>query len=161
MNCQHPGCRCQETPVERNGRKFCSETCADVETSVPKDRHARAGMSTAPPSSPRFLGGFLGVGDKLFAIPWDALRLDTESHEFVLNVDKRVLKNAPGFDKDNSARLRGPLLGRGRLRLLRLQALLAVTHTTIPLLAQEIRGARPGSPSASADRWPAHTTFFP
>ena len=46
-------------------------------------------------------GGFLGVGDKLFAVPWSALHLDTESHEFVLNVDKRVLKNAPGFDKDN------------------------------------------------------------
>ena len=45
-------------------------------------------------------GGFLGVADKLFAIPWEALRLDTESHEFVLNVNKRALQNAPGFDKD-------------------------------------------------------------
>jgi hypothetical protein len=32
MSCQHPGCRCQEVPVERNGRKFCSEACADLET---------------------------------------------------------------------------------------------------------------------------------
>jgi sporulation protein YlmC with PRC-barrel domain len=46
-------------------------------------------------------GGFLGVGSKLFAIPWQALSLDTEKHEFVLNVDKELLKNAPGFDKDN------------------------------------------------------------
>jgi hypothetical protein len=46
-------------------------------------------------------GGFLGMGNKLFALPWEALRLDTDRHEFVLNVDKEVLKKAPGFDKDN------------------------------------------------------------
>ena len=47
------------------------------------------------------VGGFLGVGDKLFAIPWEALALDTESHEFVLDVDRKVLENAPGFDKND------------------------------------------------------------
>lgn len=46
-------------------------------------------------------GGFLGLGDKLFAIPWQALRLDAENECFVLDVDKEVLKNAPGFDKNN------------------------------------------------------------
>ena len=46
-------------------------------------------------------GGFLGMGDKLFAIPWEALILDTENHAFILDVDKEVLKNAPGFDKDH------------------------------------------------------------
>ena len=46
-------------------------------------------------------GGFLGMGDKLFAIPWGALTLDTENKRFILNVDKQRLKNAPGFDKDN------------------------------------------------------------
>jgi len=46
-------------------------------------------------------GGFLGIGDKLFAVPWDALRLNTDNHEFILDVDKQVLENAPGFDKDN------------------------------------------------------------
>jgi len=46
-------------------------------------------------------GGFLGMGDKLFAVPWSALTLNTEEHEFLLNVDKEVLKKAPGFDKDN------------------------------------------------------------
>jgi hypothetical protein len=48
-----------------------------------------------------FFGGFLGLGDKLFAIPWGALALDTVEKRFVLNVDKEVLKRAPGFDKDN------------------------------------------------------------
>ena len=46
-------------------------------------------------------GGFLGLGDKLFAIPWEALTLDTEEHAFILDIDKDVLKNAPGFDKDH------------------------------------------------------------
>ena len=46
-------------------------------------------------------GGFLGMGDKLFAVPWDALKLDTVNKRFVLNVDKARLESAPGFDKDN------------------------------------------------------------
>ena len=45
-------------------------------------------------------GGFLGMGDKLFAIPWSALALDTVEKRFILNVDKELLKSAPGFDKD-------------------------------------------------------------
>jgi sporulation protein YlmC with PRC-barrel domain len=46
-------------------------------------------------------GGFLGMGDKLFAIPWEALMLDPEAHAVILDVDKETLKNAPGFDKDH------------------------------------------------------------
>ena len=46
-------------------------------------------------------GGFLGMGDKLFAVPWNALKLDTVNKRFVLNVDKTRLESAPGFDKDN------------------------------------------------------------
>lgn len=46
-------------------------------------------------------GGFLGMGEKLFAVPWDALKLDTENKRFVLDVDKTRLKGAPGFDKNH------------------------------------------------------------
>jgi sporulation protein YlmC with PRC-barrel domain len=46
-------------------------------------------------------GGFLGLGDKFFAIPWQALSVDTENKEIVLNIDKETLEDAPGFDKDN------------------------------------------------------------
>src|SRR5512134_171253 len=45
-------------------------------------------------------GGFLGLGDKLFAIPLEALTFDPRENQVVLDVDKDVLKNAPGFDKD-------------------------------------------------------------
>ena len=46
-------------------------------------------------------GGFLGMGDKLFAVPFEALQLRPDRHEFVLDVPKERLKEAPGFDKDN------------------------------------------------------------
>ena len=46
-------------------------------------------------------GGFLGMGDKLFAIPWQQLEVDTGNKCLVLDVDKETLENAPGFDKDN------------------------------------------------------------
>ncbi|MES3024671.1 MAG: PRC-barrel domain-containing protein [Pseudomonadota bacterium] len=45
-------------------------------------------------------GGFLGMGEKLFAVPWQALHLDTVNKRFVLNVEKDRLQNAPGFNKD-------------------------------------------------------------
>jgi hypothetical protein len=59
---------------------------------VPRGRVAYAVLS---------FGGLFGVGDKLFAIPWDALILDTSRHCFVLDADKEHLKHAPGFDKDH------------------------------------------------------------
>ena len=46
-------------------------------------------------------GGILGMGDKLFAVPWERLTLDTVNKRFLLNVDKSQLKDAPGFDKTN------------------------------------------------------------
>ena len=45
-------------------------------------------------------GGFLSLGEKLFAVPWEALKLDTTNKRFVLNVEKSRLESAPGFDKD-------------------------------------------------------------
>ena len=46
-------------------------------------------------------GGLLGIGDKLFAVPWHSLAIDVENKWFVLNVEKDRLKAAPGFDKNN------------------------------------------------------------
>jgi sporulation protein YlmC with PRC-barrel domain len=45
-------------------------------------------------------GGFLGMGEKLFAVPWQALHLDTVNKRFVLNIAKERLKTAPGFNPD-------------------------------------------------------------
>lgn len=46
-------------------------------------------------------GPILGLGGKLFALPWTALTLDTQHKRFTLNVDKDRLKDAPGFDKSD------------------------------------------------------------
>jgi sporulation protein YlmC with PRC-barrel domain len=64
----------------------------DIMIDVPSGRVAYAVLS---------FGGLLGMGNKLFAIPWQALQLDPENHRFVLDVDQEQLKAAPGFDKDH------------------------------------------------------------
>jgi sporulation protein YlmC with PRC-barrel domain len=56
-------------------------------------------------------GGFMGLGNKLFAIPWNALELNTDEHKFILNVDKKKLENAPGFDKSDWPDMASPEWG--------------------------------------------------
>lgn len=46
-------------------------------------------------------GGFLGIGDKLFAVPLEAFTIDTKTERFTLDVTKDRLESAPGFDKSN------------------------------------------------------------
>ncbi|TVS15470.1 MAG: PRC-barrel domain containing protein [Gammaproteobacteria bacterium] len=46
-------------------------------------------------------GGFLGMGDRLFAVPWSEFKQDKENKRFLLDVNTERLKQAPGFDKDN------------------------------------------------------------
>jgi uncharacterized protein YrrD len=43
-------------------------------------------------------GGFMGMGNKLFALPWGSLGFSATEHKLILNVDKEKLKSAPGFD---------------------------------------------------------------
>jgi sporulation protein YlmC with PRC-barrel domain len=56
-------------------------------------------------------GGFLKMGNKLFAIPWEALRVDAVNNEFILHADKSRLENATGFDKDNWPNMADPTFG--------------------------------------------------
>ena len=76
-------------------RNSAGEDLGEIEElmiDVPTGRIAYAVLS---------FGGFLGMGNKLFAIPWEALTLNERDHEFILDIDKQRLENAPGFDKDN------------------------------------------------------------
>ena len=57
-------------------------------------------------------GGFLGIGDKLFAVPWNALTINEQEKVFVLDVDRQTLENAPGFDKDNWPDMADPSWGQ-------------------------------------------------
>jgi uncharacterized protein YrrD len=74
----------------------------DIMLDTPTGRVAYAVLS---------FGGFLGMGDKLFAIPWDKLSLDEANKQFVLNIDKTKLQQAPGFDKDNWPDMADPSWG--------------------------------------------------
>ena len=74
----------------------------EIMLDVPTGRVAYAVLS---------FGGFLGMGNKLFAIPWQALTLNERDHEFILNVEKERLENAPGFDKDNWPDMADPAFG--------------------------------------------------
>ncbi len=56
-------------------------------------------------------GGFIGIGDKLFAIPWEALSLDEDNKQFILDIDKEKLEHAPGFDKDHWPDMADPTWG--------------------------------------------------
>src|SRR5579872_5679264 len=64
----------------------------DIMIDTPTGRVAYAVLS---------FGGILGLGDKLFAIPWSRLSLDEDRKVFILNIDRAILEKAPGFDKDN------------------------------------------------------------
>ena len=50
-------------------------------------------------------GGFLGMGDKLFPVPVDALSFRTSEkgklERCIIDIDKETLKNAPGYERDN------------------------------------------------------------
>lgn len=67
-------------------------TVQDIMLDVPRGRIAYLVMSS---------GGFLGLGDRLFAIPWSVLVLDTDRKCFVLDARKSTFENAPGFDKNH------------------------------------------------------------
>jgi sporulation protein YlmC with PRC-barrel domain len=46
-------------------------------------------------------GSFLGLGGKLFAIPFEELRVAPGRHIFIVDRDEEYLRNSPGFDKNH------------------------------------------------------------
>ncbi|MEN3365323.1 MAG: hypothetical protein V7606_2597 [Burkholderiales bacterium] len=74
----------------------------EIMLDVPSGRIAYAVLS---------FGGMLGIGDKLFAIPWSALTLDADRGCFVLDLAKDELRHAPGFDKDHWPSMADPVWG--------------------------------------------------
>lgn len=45
-------------------------------------------------------GGMLGIGEKLFAVPWEAFTVDPIHHTLILDVTPNELAAATGVDKD-------------------------------------------------------------
>jgi len=46
-------------------------------------------------------GGFLGLGNKLFAVPWSALDVHVQDRRYVLDVPRERLEQAPGFERES------------------------------------------------------------
>ena len=64
-------------------------------------------------------GGFLGMGEKRFAVPWNALRYDDGQQVFVLNLAQDAIGQLPVYDEDNWPDFTGDrwtVHGRGGLR---------------------------------------------
>lgn len=57
-------------------------------------------------------GGFLGIGDRYFPIPWEKLTYDTNMGGFVVDIDKHTLENAPSYQQTENARWDDPVWGR-------------------------------------------------
>jgi hypothetical protein len=52
-------------------------------------------------------GGFLGLGEKQIAVPWQQLKVtdSAETPVFVLNISDETLDEAPSFDRDSWAEI--------------------------------------------------------
>jgi hypothetical protein len=46
-------------------------------------------------------GGFLGMGEKFHPLPWETLKYDQTKGGYVVNLDKKVLEDAPNYDRDS------------------------------------------------------------
>jgi len=57
-------------------------------------------------------GGILGVGNKHFAVPWQAFG-QTPDRELSLQIDQEQLKNAPGFEKGTLPNTTDPMFHEG------------------------------------------------
>lgn len=78
------GCKVENSKGESLGR------IENLEIDLQANRVAYAVLS---------FGGFLGIGDKLFPVPLEALTYSGAGERFIVDLDKDLLRNAPGYDK--------------------------------------------------------------
>ena len=57
-------------------------------------------------------GGFLGIGGRYYPLPWEKLTYDTNLGGFVVDLDKRLLENAPSYQPTESVHWEDPAWGR-------------------------------------------------
>jgi sporulation protein YlmC with PRC-barrel domain len=58
-------------------------------------------------------GGFLGIGDRFYPLPWEKLRYDIEMGGYVVDVDQDVLEGAPSYSDAAPASWHDDVWGRG------------------------------------------------
>ena len=57
-------------------------------------------------------GGFLGIGDRHYPLPWEKLKYDTSMGGFVVDIDRRTLEGAPSYTSDETVGWEDPAWGR-------------------------------------------------
>lgn len=58
-------------------------------------------------------GGFLGIGDRLYPLPWEKLRYDPEMGGYVVDIDRSMLEGAPSYTSEDAASWDDEAWGRG------------------------------------------------
>lgn len=81
--------------IGTNVVNLTGENLGDVEEVVIDPRTGKVAYAVIS------FGGFLGMGEKLFAVPFSALKYHVAKNEYSLVVSKERLKTAPGFDPDH------------------------------------------------------------
>ena len=80
-----------ETVLDRQG-----ETLGEIEEIMLEVQSGRIAYAVLA------VGGFLGIGERYFAVPWRALALDADRKCFVLDIDRDTLAGAPAsFERDD------------------------------------------------------------
>lgn len=46
-------------------------------------------------------GGFLGIGERYYPLPWDVLDYDTDKGGYVVSLDPQLLRDAPYYTEQN------------------------------------------------------------
>jgi hypothetical protein len=76
-------------------------------------RHPHVLTATRVTNAGVSFGGFLGIGDRLLAVPWNSMQIDANNPRFVLDAPKNKLENAPGFDENGWPDFADRFFGRG------------------------------------------------
>jgi len=71
------------------------ESLGDIKEVVIDPRSGRVAYAVVS------FGGFLSMGEKLFAIPFSSFEYNVDKSEYVLDIAKERLESAPGFDSDH------------------------------------------------------------
>ena len=57
-------------------------------------------------------GGFLGIGDRHYPLPWEKLKYDTSMGGFGVDVDRRTLEGAPSYADNDTVGWEDPAWGK-------------------------------------------------
>lgn len=58
-------------------------------------------------------GGFWGIGDRFYPLPWEKLAFNTEMGGYVVDIDRDVLEGAPSYTDEATAAWHDVEWGRG------------------------------------------------